>query len=333
MTFERYFRLDKIEDDCTDLFDLFGDTLPDHGTPVPPARRAAPVRKRRCPASAGRWYRGPLVIAATVFGMFGAPDLALAEAIDAEPEAIEYAFADERPVLLSVESASEATTDPRLSVNPEMVLGIDLQVRGHEVKKLLYKGFGGRMSRKSLEAEEVLQEVYRGLLARNDGKCPFDVSKSSFGHYVHMVCRCVLSNYERKVTRRNENEQVGMYSVRAGSDGGAMVDAALVAASESTGFMGSGSLSVEDRIGTDRAFTSLLSVIEATGQTRKGIKPDALLAAKVLPHVYEGRTRSEIAVKLGIEPAKVGRALSFLRQSAKVWAVQQGLREAEAATA
>lgn len=93
------------------------------------------------------------------------------------------------------------------SATASHVTGIDLAVRGIEVRKLLYAGFGYRMSRGGYDPEEVLQEVYRGLLVRNRGKCPFDVRKSSFGHYVHMVIECVLSNYHRRESRRRASEQ------------------------------------------------------------------------------------------------------------------------------
>jgi len=93
------------------------------------------------------------------------------------------------------------------SVDASAPVGIDLAVRGIEVRKLLYAGFGYRMSRGGYDPEEVLQEVYRGLLVRNRGKCPFDARKSSFGHYVHMVIECVLSNYHRRESRRRASEQ------------------------------------------------------------------------------------------------------------------------------
>jgi len=89
---------------------------------------------------------------------------------------------------------------------PRVVTGIDLAVRGVEVRRLLYAGFGFRLARAGYDPEEVLQEVYRGILVRNRGKCPFDVRKSSFGHYVHMVIECILSNYHRKESRRRESE-------------------------------------------------------------------------------------------------------------------------------
>lgn len=88
-------------------------------------------------------------------------------------------------------------------------LGIDLSIRGHEVRKLFYAGgFTSVLIKEHIDPEEVLQEVYRGLLARNKGTCPWDVTKSSFGHYVHIVIQCVLANYLRKERRRSSIEGV-----------------------------------------------------------------------------------------------------------------------------
>lgn len=84
--------------------------------------------------------------------------------------------------------------------------GIDLAVRGHEVRKLFYAAFARGLIKDGYNPEDALQEVYRGLLARNKGKCPFDVRKSSFGHYVHIVTRCVLGNYIRKEKRKLQFE-------------------------------------------------------------------------------------------------------------------------------
>ncbi len=85
-------------------------------------------------------------------------------------------------------------------------VGIDLERRGHEVRKLFFAGFGHRIKKHGYDPEEVLQEVYQGLLVRNRGKCPFDPAKSSFGHYVHMVAECIINNYHRKHNRRRMNE-------------------------------------------------------------------------------------------------------------------------------
>lgn len=103
-------------------------------------------------------------------------------------------------------------------------LGIDLTARGHEVRKLFYAGgFTGVLLREGVDPEDFLQEVYRGILARNHGTCPWDAKKSSFGHYVHIVITCLLSNYLRKERRRSSVE--GVTDAGLDTDGEHMVGA------------------------------------------------------------------------------------------------------------
>lgn len=85
-------------------------------------------------------------------------------------------------------------------------VGMDLAIRGIEVRKLFYAAFARGLVKDGYDPEECLQEVYKGLLTRNNGTCPFDSRKSSFGHYVHIVTRCVLANYIRKEKRRLQFE-------------------------------------------------------------------------------------------------------------------------------
>lgn len=96
-------------------------------------------------------------------------------------------------------------------------LGIDLAARGHEVRKLFYAGFARGLVRDGYDPEDALQEVFKGLLTRNNGKCPFDARKSSFGHYVHIVTQCVLANYVRKERRKRSFES--LETQLAGDDG------------------------------------------------------------------------------------------------------------------
>ena len=109
-------------------------------------------------------------------------------------------------VQVQLRRGRDAHVGQAVQVQLQEVRGIDLAKRGHEVRKLLYAGFGFRMARAGYDPEEVLQEVYRGILVRNQGKCPFDGQKSSFGHYVHMVISCVLSNYHRKMSKHRSIE-------------------------------------------------------------------------------------------------------------------------------
>lgn len=98
----------------------------------------------------------------------------------------------------------------KIQVVESTVRGIDLKKRGHEVAKLFYAGFGRSVARYGYDPQDVLQEVYKGILIRNHGKCPWDASKSSFGHYVHLIIKCVLANYHRKWLRVNQAEHLGL---------------------------------------------------------------------------------------------------------------------------
>lgn len=82
--------------------------------------------------------------------------------------------------------------------------GVDLSERFEDVTKLVYSLFYNKVSSR-YEIEDILQEVFAGLLVRNQGKCPWDHEKSSLGHYVHMVASCVISNYHAKQSKHFDN--------------------------------------------------------------------------------------------------------------------------------
>ncbi len=187
-------------------------------------------------------------------------------------------------------------------------LGIDLNKRGHEVAKLFYAGFGSKVARMGFEADDVLQEVYRGLLARNDGVCPFDVRKSSFGHYVHMVIRCVLSNYRRKQFRIREVEQVGMVSMD--DQEAVRVDAKTWAADHAAA-----KPTVErSEWELHEAQRDLVNYLHAQGD------PDAAVMEAALPLMQEGLTRKEIATVLGVSRTTLARAVRTLKELTTTWA-------------
>ncbi len=119
-----------------------------------------------------------------------------------------------------VDRKSRLKTTNALSIH-EPVRGIDLTKRGHEVAKLFYAGFARSCVNYGYSPEDVLQEVYKGILIRNKGTCPFDPKKSTFGHYVHLIIKCVLANYHRKWGRVGLSEQIGLLG-----DDGEHIDAA-----------------------------------------------------------------------------------------------------------
>lgn len=180
--------------------------------------------------------------------------------------------------------------------DPNKVLGIDLAKRGHEVRKLLFAGFGSKIKAAGYDPDDVLQEVYKGILVRNHGKCPFDPTKASFGHYVHMVCDCVVSNYHRQMTRQrrveplaDENDELAME-------------------------MAEGSLGVETSEMVIEDFSRLLE--EDTPWGNMGPS----LTTRIVPLVHAGYGRTEIAEMLNISKTAVSKALAEIRQGARHWA-------------
>jgi hypothetical protein len=220
-----------------------------------------------------------------------------------------------RKAKLTVEIKAEKSLVRTESVK----LGIDLEARGHEVRKILYACFGQRIGRLGFDPEEVLQEVYRGLLARNNGKCPWDVRKSSFGHYVHMVTECILRNYARKQRRISKHEQVGVFT--ATDDEWGMVDAALVAAD-----------SPDDWGRVEEPTAAGMVEADLEDWLMESDRPEAVLAVLALPHVSAGCTRAMVAERVGDEigepvtPNEMGKALAYLRRETRAWADHEGLR-------
>ena len=188
-------------------------------------------------------------------------------------------------------------------------LGIDLNLRGHEVKKLLFKGFGSWIFSCGYDPDEVFQEVCRGILVRNKGRGAFDVRRSSFGHYVHNVCRCILSNWHRRETRRRSCEQIGIMTVNNGK----MVEVD-VAETDRVPFVGSRYESHEE---------GLVQMDLATFMAQRGLArtETGKLAMEIIPFVAEGLNRTEIANIL--EPkggkAAVIRAFAILKRQALAW--------------
>ena len=178
-------------------------------------------------------------------------------------------------------------------------LGIDLSKRAIEVRKIFFAGFARKIGQMGYDPEDVLQEVYHGILVRNKGKCPFDVNKSSFAHYVHMVVGCLLSNYRRRYSRLERNEQFGVFDVE-----GKEVDVALgnLALVEPT----------QDSICGFSLFSDLLeqAVIEAASQ--EGI--DTQLAVQCLWMLAEGFLYREIAEKAGCKISEVSTIVRMIRR-------------------
>jgi len=158
-------------------------------------------------------------------------------------------------------------------------LGIDLIARGHEVKKLMWAGFGNKILRAGYDPDDVLQEVFRGIVARNHGTCPWDVRKSSFGHYVHMVIGCVLTNYHRKQQQVRGTEVLGVRGLDGeyGDAAGAAV-AVTVADTDSMGVVEALLAKVPD--GQRKAASVVMGILADGGSHREAMRAAGLKQAE-----------------------------------------------------
>jgi DNA-directed RNA polymerase specialized sigma24 family protein len=201
---------------------------------------------------------------------------------------------------------------PDISIAAPQV-GIDLAKRGHEVRKLFYAGYGRRVLKYGYDPEDVLQEVYKGLLVRNQGKCPFNPDKSSFGHYVHMVCGCIVSNYHRRYSRLNRNEQFGVLSMN--DDDIEMVDvresSLVVEPAMQPGILDSASMH------------DTLSAMVSERASLSDVPSD--LATLCFNLMVSGYRRGEIAEQTGQSLNTISKVLKMIRTVAAEWRDHVGI--------
>lgn len=185
----------------------------------------------------------------------------------------------------------------------------DAKTRADEVRKLLWSGFAGKMLSQGYDPEDVLQEVYRGLLVRNRGRCPWDVRKSTFGHYVHLVVSCVLTNYHRKQVRRVDRNALSMDVQADGEDRG------------DDGRFGSASIWTGSDVGERMALEGLAKYLSIANDG----SVEGRLGLEVLHLVAAGHSRAEIAKLMAQKPSMISRALTWIRKKASEWAIAGGM--------
>lgn len=92
---------------------------------------------------------------------------------------------------------------------PKSKLGINVEEKKEDIKLLFYKRQAPSVIKAGLDPEDVLQEVYKGILIRNEGICPYDPEKSAFSTYVVMVMNCIVMNLINKHRRERDRFVIG----------------------------------------------------------------------------------------------------------------------------
>lgn len=189
-------------------------------------------------------------------------------------------------------------------------LGIDLDARGHEVRKLFYAGFARRVAARGYDPEDVLQELYKALLIRNRGKCPWDPKKSSFGHYVHMVAGCIISNYNRKFGRLEAFEVFGVSNAKGEVIDVAKADLAREAPKQET------------TVSHNKAKRELLGLVLLEAPKR-GIPQN--LAQEVFHLVCDNSKMRDLKKELPESQNRLQEAVKLVQDVARLWRVSSGL--------
>ncbi len=185
---------------------------------------------------------------------------------------------------------------------PGKGLGVDLSTRGHEVRKLLFKTCYPYMKQGRYDPDDVLQEIYKGLLTRNKGKCPWDADKSTFGYYVTMVCRGVLFNYHAKAKKRKAERDALEISE----------EVVQIPAPTTVSDAGSDAMAQEN--------------LRRWLIRRNGGTPEGNLAPRILPLMLAGYNYKEIGSRLGVSPSMVSKSVAHIRECSREWAEQNNIQ-------
>lgn len=177
---------------------------------------------------------------------------------------------------------------------------LNLEGRFKEVAKLLFKGFGLMIRRAGWDEQDVLQEVYKGLLTRNQPgmRSAWDPAKSSFGHYIHMVCRSVVFNYHRK------QERVGRILVGCVEYADGDLSATDVASSSR--FQDGASMWQEPTSAPDSGIGAADPILRLMSFLRTSLSDplDVMFATAMLPLVVDGHGQRDVAKLMGLTRAE-----------------------------
>jgi DNA-directed RNA polymerase specialized sigma24 family protein len=93
------------------------------------------------------------------------------------------------------------TARPARPPTPDRSLGVDLARHWEDVRRMYYRCFARRVALGSGDHEDVIQDVYASLLARNQGEHPWDPQRAPLPRYLYLVIQSVVMNRADKVRR------------------------------------------------------------------------------------------------------------------------------------
>ena len=173
-------------------------------------------------------------------------------------------------------------------------VGVNVSDKRKDITKLLYKACGNAIRKYNYDFDDVFQEVCVGILIRNNGAGAYDPSRSSFSHYIMLVCNSVFRNYHMKESKKRSRETIGLRN-----ELGEFVDASEMAVEEPDEFP---ELSEESDL--DK-YLDLIAEKINDQRIAWEIKTNKSKYKKILTGVIAGFSKGEISKNVGVSRPKM----------------------------
>lgn len=159
--------------------------------------------------------------------------------------------------------------------------GVSVAHQHLDIRRLVLHGFGAKIAATGLDVEDVIQEVVRAVLRRNEGDGRFDSGRSSFSHYIYVVTRSVLSHMSKQSRRWQQEVSSSAGHPQAEEDSPTLLDKAA-------------SVNLVDA-------ESLLLLRDAVTVAKLQLGDRlGLQVERALPLIMTGTAHKDVARKLGI---------------------------------
>jgi DNA-directed RNA polymerase specialized sigma24 family protein len=161
--------------------------------------------------------------------------------------------------------------------------GFNIADKKKDIERIFYAFYAKRAVAEGLSVEDLLQQVFIGLISRNTKRGAWNPARGSFGSYIHLVIGSVYRNFRKKEISRGMKERLEVpknYTESTTSD----------------------SDFLDDKI--------LLDSFKNWIKTKKGMGD---LAGDVTVLLSEGRKKKEIAEQLGINSTHLHKLIVNLK--------------------
>ena len=180
-------------------------------------------------------------------------------------------------------TSTEEGNEPRRIKEDTGERGFSIEEKKKDVERIFYAYYAKRAVAEGLSVEDLLQQVFIGLISRNTKSGAWNPSRGSFGNYIHLVIGSVYRNFRKKEISRGMREK--LYTPQSYTE----------------------SVTTDSDFLTDQV---LLDSFRDWIKTKKGMGE---LAGDITVLLSEGKKKKEIAEELGINTTSLHKMIAGLR--------------------